>query len=149
MTTRSKIRLGCLTTVIVFVAMAIEGFLYLKGFDASKEDPRKLYMFYVQKQIPTNVIVESAVGHSNFGGTFIKFRLKVSGTAVDDLIKAKRLHVSDFPDTHLLRTNELAELKRPEFYWTNKDTTWSKIGRIVQMVTDRDRGLVYYIVFSP
>ena len=93
MTKRTKIILSCLVVLAVFMVVSV--FQQLRGFDASKEDPQKLFMFYVRNPIPRDVSVQSAVGHANFGGTFIKFRLKLSGKALDDLIAVKQLRSAD------------------------------------------------------
>jgi len=147
MTKRTKIILSCLFVLAVFMVVSV--FQQLRGFDASKKDPQKLFMFYVRNPIPRDVSVQSAVGHANFGGTFIKFRLKLSGKALDDLIAAKQLRSTDSLQPYLLSTNELSELKRPEFYWTDSDKTWSELGKVVKVAADRELGIMFYMVFSP
>jgi hypothetical protein len=147
MTTRTKIILGGLTIFAVFVVVSV--IQSLKGIDASKEDPQELFMFYVQKPIPPDISVQSAVGHANFGGTCITFRLKISGKDLDGLIASKGLQKSDSLQEHLFPDKDLAAMRQPEFYWTDKDMTWSKLGTIVKMAADRDTGAAFYMVFCP
>jgi hypothetical protein len=129
--------------VIFFMATA---FFAFKGFDASKENPQKLFMFYIQKQVPASVKEVSATGHSfPIGGTGITFRFKIDLADLDRLILAKKLQRSEEP----FQFDDSGDLKQSEFYWTDTDTTWSSSRSSVRMGVDRKSGLVIYEVLSP
>jgi len=151
MSTRVKITTGAIAVaaVVFGVFVAVSVVHGLKGLDASKEDPQKLFMFYVQKEIPASISVQSAVGHAYpMGGTGIIFRFKIGQKDLDDLIVSKRLDKQDSLQDGLFSTQDLAELKHPEFYTTDRDTTWSSSRSSVRMAVDRESGSALYMVFS-
>ena len=131
---------------VLFVAFIIRSFM---GIDASKEDPHELFMVYVQRPIPPEISVQSAVGHANFGGTCITFRLKITGSGLDELIAEKRLHKTDSLQEYTFPDKDLASMKQPEFYYTSEDMTWSELGTVVNMAADRNTGVAFYMVFGP
>ena len=153
MTKRTKITLTSLAT-----AAAIVGFLVvlsivhaLKGIDASKKDPQKLFMAYVQQPIPAGTSVQSAAGHANFGGTDITFRLNITTQNLDQLIASKGLQKREIAalQKNLFLDKDLAVMKHPKFYVTDNDMTWSKLGTMVRMAADRDTGIAFYMVLCP
>ena len=120
----------------------------LGGLDASKEDPQKLFAFYVMKEIPWSVSVQSAVGHAYpMGGTGITFRFKISQKDLDDLIVSKRLDKDNSLQDGLFPAQDLAAFKHPEYYATDRDTTWSSSRSSIRLVVDRESGIVLYMVF--
>jgi hypothetical protein len=151
MTKRTKIILSSSAIVcVVFSIFVVVSLVHaFKGIDASKEDPKKLFMFYVQKPIPPDISVQSAVGHANFGGTSITFWLKITSKDLDVLIASKGLRKEDSLQEHLFPDKDLAAMKQPEFYATDKDTTWSKLGTTVRVAADREAGTAFYLVFCP
>jgi len=151
MKTSSKIAIGGLICgVIIFGIFVFAFFQAAKGVDASKEDPQKLFGFYVQKQLAPSVKVYSARGHAYpFTGTGIVFRFHIGQSDLDDLIASKLLDKEDSLQEGLFTVQELAELKHPEYYATDKDTTWSSSRSDVRMAVDRSSGNVLYMVFSP
>ncbi|HXI68802.1 MAG TPA: hypothetical protein VNN22_00435 [Verrucomicrobiae bacterium] len=151
MTKRTKITLGSLAIagVIFGILVIVSTVQTIKGIDASKEDPQKLFMFYVQRVMPPDISVQSAVGHANFGGTDITFRLKITDKGLDGLIASKGLRKEDSLQEHLFPDKDLAAMRQPEFYATDNDMTWSKLGTTVRMVADRDTGIAFYMVFCP
>jgi len=147
MSKRTKIMLGGLVILAAFlIASMIQA---LKGTDASKKDPRELFVHYVQKPIPQGIPVQSAVGHANFGGTSITFRLKLAGEDLDELIASKGLRKHASLQKYAFPDQDLAVMRQPEFYLTDKDVTWSRLGTTVMMAADRDAGIAFYKVFSP
>jgi hypothetical protein len=116
-----------------------------KGFDASKEDPQKLFMFYVQKNIPTTVKVIKATGNATpMGGTGIRFQFQIGQKEMEDLISIKHLQKTDALSMH----EDLTGMKQPEFYFTDDDTTWSRSRSSVRVIWDRAINKVIYIVLS-
>src|SRR5207302_1928288 len=106
--------IGCLAIVALVVIAVVLTLRSLQGFDASKEDPYKLYAFYVQKSAPASVKVHSASGRAApIGGTGICFKLSIGQKDLDDLIKSKRLVKRDSLQDGLFPTQALAELKHP------------------------------------
>jgi hypothetical protein len=151
MSMRVKITIGSIAVAaLVFGVFTVVSIVHeLKGLDASKEDPQKLFMFYVKKEIPASVSVQNATGHAYpMGGTGITFRFKIGQKDLDDLIVSKRLNKEDSVQDGLLTALDLAELKHPEYYATDRDTTWSSSQSSVRMAVDRESGIVLYMVFS-
>jgi len=151
MRTPLKIAVGVFAFGALVFGFLIFGFFqFAKGLDASKEDPQKLFAFYVQKQPSPSIKVYSASGHAYpFTGTCIVFRFHIGQKDLDDLIVSKRLDKRDSIQEHLFAAQDMAELKHPEYYTTDRDTTWSSSRSDVRMAADRDSGIVLYMVFSP
>jgi hypothetical protein len=150
-TTRMKI-IRCVVAILVVFAM-VYGLQALrsslKGIDASNEDPTELFKWYVQNPISEDILVQSAVGHANFGGTCITFRLSISNKAVDSLIGSKNLRKAQSVQQNLFPEGQLATMTQPDFYSTHEDTTWSDIGTTAMMAVDRNADTALYLVFSP
>jgi hypothetical protein len=151
MKTGAKIAFGCLGVGFVLFVVVVLAFLYAaKGFDASKEDPRKLYAFYVQQQIPASVKILAATGSATpMGGTGIAFKFEMSLKDLDDLISSKHLEKQTSLQPGLFLDKDIGALKRPEYYTTDKDTTWrASPPTSIRMAVDRESGVVLYYVFS-
>ena len=150
MRTRVKIAVGVLAFgALVFGFLIVDFFQFPKAIDASKEDPQLLFTFYVQKQPSPSIKVYSASGHVYpFTGTRIVFRFHIGQKDLDDLIASKRLDKEDSLQGGLFAAQDLAELKHPEYYATDRDTTWSSLRSDVRMAVDRDSGIVLYMVRS-
>lgn len=152
MKTSAKIALGCLVVGGLFFFLLLAAFFHAaNGFDASKEDPRKLYAFYVQKQMPPTLKVHKAIGGGTpFGGTGVAFKFEIGQTNLDELISSKQLQKVDSLQPGLFSETDLDSLKHAEFYATEFDTTWrASPPTSVRMAVDRESGVVLYYVFSP
>jgi len=147
----AKFALGCLVVGLVLLGLFLAAFLHAaKGFDASKEDPQKLFMGYVQKQMPPTLKIQGAVGRATpMGGTGITFKFELGQRDLDDLISSKHLQKEDSLQPGLFAAADLAAMKRPEFYATDSDSTWTASLSGIRMAVDRDSGRVLYMVFSP
>lgn len=116
-----------------------------KGFDASKEDPHKLFMFYIRKNIPATVKLIKATGNATpIGGTGIRFQFEIGEKEMEDLISAKHLQKTDASSIR----EDLTGMKQPEFYFTDEDTTWSSSRCSVRVIWDRAANHVIYWVLS-
>src|SRR4051812_24717531 len=92
-----------------FIFVAIGFFQFFKPLDASKEDPQKLYLFYVQKQMPPSLKVQSAFGRATrMGGTSITFRFQIGQEDLDELISSKHLRKTDGLQTGLFSDADLS-----------------------------------------
>jgi hypothetical protein len=67
---------------------------------------------------------------------------------LDELISSKRLRKTESLQSGLFSDADLSAMKRPEYYSTDTDATWSSSLSGVRMVVDRDSGKVLYMVFS-
>lgn len=147
----AKVTVSILGLAAILFALFGAVILFVGGrvIDASKEDPVKLFRFYVQKQLSPSVQVISAVGRIYpMSGTGIMFRFKINQRDLDDLITSKHLQRVDSIQPGLFAASDLGQLKQPEFYATDKDATWSSALSGVRMAVDREAGFVLYFVVS-
>jgi hypothetical protein len=84
-----------------------------------------------------------------WGGTGITFRFQIAEKDLNELIALKHLQKTDELQSGLFSPKQFGEMKHPEFYWTDADTTWSSSRSSVRMAVDKDSNTVLYMVFSP
>lgn len=132
---------------LLFVVFLAAFFRAAKGFKASEQDPRKLYAFYVQKQIPPSVRIHGAFGgFTPIDGTQISFKFEIGQKDLEELISSKHLQTTNAAPWDLFPTADLEAMKTPEFYLSDSDTTWRQQASRVRMAVDRASGIVLYVV---
>ena len=145
MRTSDKVRIAAFGVSVAFLGiLAVVAFRGMFGFDASKRDPEWVFRRFVRQDVPAEVKVQSAVGHSHFGGTSITLEFTASPQTIDALIKSKGLIKEDTTQTGAFEAVDWSRMESPEYYSVHAGEFW-----LHRMAVDRKKGLVFYFVHSP